>query len=89
MSFGHMAAYLIAGALILVLCGIFLKPLKGFLVMALYSVLGGFCLYISNLLLSLFGFSIGINIVTATVYGLFGLPGFVLLLLLKLLFMFM
>lgn len=86
MGFAEIAAYLLAAALALILCRIFFKPLKGILVLILNSVLGGIALYIFNWIFAPFGFAIGLNIVTAAVCGMFGLPGLVLLILLKLLF---
>ncbi|MBE7022341.1 MAG: pro-sigmaK processing inhibitor BofA [Ruminococcaceae bacterium] len=82
----EIAAYLLAAALALVICRVFWRPLKSVLVMVANSLLGGLGLYIFNLAFSGTGFSIGINIVTAAVCGLFGLPGLVLLILLKFLF---
>ena len=86
MGIGEIAAYLLAAALALVLCRIFFKPLKGIFMLALNSLLGGVGLYIFNWIFAPLGFTIGLNVVTAAVCGLFGLPGLVLLALLKLLF---
>ncbi len=86
MSGMEMMAYALAAILGLVLCRIFWRPLKSVFVMILSSVLGGAGLYIFNMVFAGLGFSVGINIVTATVCGLFGLPGIVLLVLLKLVF---
>ncbi len=77
------AAYIVSALLILLLCRIFYRPLKCIFVMFFSSALGGACLYIFNLLAANTGFAIGINIVTASVCGLLGLPGFVLLLFVK------
>ncbi len=88
MSFGEIAAYGISLLIVLGICLVFFKPLKSMLILLFHSLLGGVGLYISNVLFSLFGMSIGINIVTASICGLFGLPGLVLLLLLKVLISF-
>lgn len=88
MSFGEIVAYALASLLVIVLCCIFFKPLKSLFVMILHSALGGAGIYICNLALASFGAEIGLNIVTASVCGLLGLPGLILLLLLKLLFAF-
>ena len=77
------AAYIVSALLILLLCRIFYRPLKHIFVMLFSSALGGACLYIFNLLAAKTGFVIGINIVTASVCGLLGLPGFVLLVFVK------
>ena len=86
MNVGAMAAYILAALLALVLGRIFWKPLKSVLILIFNSFLGGVGLYIFNMIFSFTGFSIGINIVTAAVCGLFGLPGLMLLLLLRFLF---
>ena len=89
MSFGEIAAYVIAALLALLLCRIFYKPLKGVFIMALESVLGGVGLYLCNFLLAPVGLSVGINIVSAGVCGLFGLPGLLLLILVKAIYTYM
>ena len=88
MSFGEIAVYGIVLLLLLVVCMIFFKPLKRMLALGFQSLLGGVCLYICNFPLALVGMGIGVNIVTASVCGLFGLPGLALLLILKFLFSF-
>ncbi len=86
MGFGEIAAYVLAAIMALILCRIFIKPLKSIFILVLNSLLGGLGLYIFNLVFSSFGFSIGINPVTAAVCGMLGFPGLVLLILIKLLF---
>ncbi|MBQ2696563.1 MAG: pro-sigmaK processing inhibitor BofA family protein [Clostridia bacterium] len=86
MSVGAIAAYVLSAILILALCCVFFKPLKGVFVMMLHSVLGGAGLYICNFLLAPIGVPIGLNIVTASICGLFGLPGLILLVLVKVIF---
>ena len=86
MTVPEIAAYLLAGVLLLGLCLIFRRPLKAVFIMMIHSVFGGLGLYIFNFVCAGIGFSIGLNMVTASVCGLFGLPGLVLLILLKILF---
>ncbi len=86
MTIGEIAAYVLAVMLLLVLCRIFIKPLKGIGLLLLHSVLGGVGLYIINLMTAGLGFNIGLNIATASICGVLGLPGLVLLILIKLLF---
>ncbi len=75
MSAGEIAAYVLSAILILVLCRIFFKPLKFVFALVFQSVLGGAGLYLCNFLLSPLGLSVGVNIVTASLCGMFGLPG--------------
>lgn len=86
MNVVEMIAYVLALLLAIVLCRIFFKPLKAVFLLVFNSVLGGLGLYIFNRAFAFSGFGIPVNIVTAAVCGLFGLPGLVLLILLKLLF---
>lgn len=86
MSIGEAAAYVLAVVLLIILCRVFIKPLKNVGILLLHSALGGVGLYIFNLLFAGLGFGIGLNIATSAVCGLLGLPGLVLMILLKILF---
>lgn len=86
MTFWEVAAYLIALGLVLLIGRIFYKPLKGLFLLLLNSILGGIGLFVFNMIFSGVGFTIAINAVTAAVCGLLGLPGLVLLIILKLIF---
>ena len=77
---------LVASIIFLCLAFFFMKPLRGLCVLMLRSALGWAGLYILNFLLAFSGFSFGINIASASIVGILGLPGLVLLGLLKFLF---
>ena len=62
---------------------IFLWPLKSILKLIFNSVLGGVCIFIINLIGANFGFHIGLNILTSAIVGLLGIPGALLLIILK------
>ena len=62
---------------------IFLWPLKSTLKLIFNSVLGGVCIYIINSIGANFRFHIGLNILTSVLVGLLGLPGALLLIILK------
>lgn len=64
---------------------IFIVPLKKVLKLIINSVLGGFTIYIINLIGAGFGFHIGLNFFTSILVGLLGLPGAVCLIIVKLL----
>ncbi len=89
MSLGEIAAYILVAGMILTVCLLFFKPLKGFFGLLFRSVLGGVGLYIVNFALGLAGVSVGVNIVTASVCGLLGIPGVILLVLLKIVYSYM
>ena len=62
---------------------IFIWPLKNIFKLVLNSILGGILIYIINIVGMNFGFHIGLNIITAVIVGILGLPGAVLLVVLK------
>lgn len=64
---------------------IFAIPLMKILKLAINSFLGGVLIYIINLIGGFFSFHIGLNYITAIFVGLFGVPGVILLIILKLL----
>ncbi len=64
---------------------IFIVPLKKILKLVLNSVLGGLVIFIINLVGANFGFHVGLNIFTSILVGLLGLPGVVILIIVKLL----
>lgn len=69
--------------LISVLIALFFKQLKGVFLLVLNTLLGWVGLYIFNLAFAGMGLFIGINIASATVLGVLGVPGLLLLLVLK------
>ncbi len=83
--------FLIIGGIALVtiffLVCLILKPLRALFALVLNTLVGWAGLYIFNLLLASSGLAIGINIVSATTVGVLGLPGLVLLIVLKFLYL--
>ena len=78
-------AYL-SGIIIIFLLGrLFIVPIKKILKLILNSILGGFLIFIINFIGGIWNFHIGLNIVTAIFVGLLGIPGSIVLILLKLL----
>ena len=63
---------------------IFSVPLKALFKLIINSVLGGLLIFIINLIGAVWNFHIGLNIVTAILVGILGIPGAVLLVILKL-----
>ena len=64
---------------------IFIVPLKKILKLVLNSVIGGVVIFLINLVGANFGFHIGLNFFTSVLVGLLGLPGAVVLVIIKLL----
>ncbi len=71
-------------ALLCILSVIFYKQLKVILILILHTCFGWAGLYIFNLIFP--GLFIGINIASATVCGILGIPGLVLMIVAKLLY---
>lgn len=64
---------------------IFILPIKSILKLVLNSVLGGLMIYLINVVGGLFAFHIGLNYITAIIVGILGVPGAILLVVLKVL----
>lgn len=63
---------------------IFIVPIKKILKLVLNSIIGGIVIFLINLIGANFGFHIGLNFFTSILVGLLGLPGVVILIILKL-----
>ena len=62
---------------------IFLFPMKKIFKFLLNSFLGALAIFIINTIGTSFGFHIGLNLINAIVIGILGVPGAILLILLK------
>lgn len=63
----------------------FLWPLKKIFKFIGNSILGAVIIFIINAIGGMFNFHIGLNIITAVIIGILGIPGAILLIILKLL----
>ena len=63
---------------------ILIVPIQKIVKLIINSILGAFVIYVINLIGANFGFHIGLNIITSMVIGLLGLPGAVVLIVIKL-----
>ena len=77
--------YLACLIVLFIIGRIFYLPLKHIFKLLLNSVIGGFLIYIVNIVGESFNFHIGLNVGTAIFTGMLGIPGVVVLILLKLL----
>lgn len=79
------AFFYITGIIIgCVLIVFFSKPIGVILKIAVNSAFGGVCIIAFNFISQIFGFFIGVNALTAITVGILGIPGFVMLLMLRL-----
>ena len=81
---------LIAGGIVLaglfVLLNMLFRPVRAVFALILNTLLGWAGLYIFNFLISPVGLAIGINLVSATTVGVLGIPGLILLIVLKMIY---
>ena len=61
----------------------FIIPAKRIIKLLINSILGGVLIFIINLVGNSFDFHIGLNIINSIIVGLLGIPGAVLLIILK------
>lgn len=78
-------AYFVGIMAVLLVGKIFIVPLKVVFKLILNSILGGVLIWVINIIGNTWGFHIGLNIITAVFVGLLGIPGSIVLILLKLL----
>ncbi len=78
-------AYLSGITIVFLLGRLFIVPIKKILKLILNSILGGILIFIINFIGSIWNFHIGLNIITAVFVGLLGIPGSIVLILIKLL----
>ncbi len=63
---------------------IFFIPLKSIFKLILNSVFGGLIIFVINFVGGMFSFHIGLNVLTSILVGILGIPGAILLIILKL-----
>lgn len=85
-DFGMIIAYLVGIILLLILGRLFITPLKTVMKLILNALIGAAAILLVNWIGSLFRFHIALNVYTAFIVGTLGIPGFVLLVILKTIF---
>lgn len=80
-----MITYLACIAFLFLFGRVFAVPLAKILKLILNSILGAILIWFINLIGASFQFHIGINMITAILVGILGLPGAILLVVLKML----
>lgn len=83
MDFNIIITFLTCIIILFIFGKIFIMPLKSILKLIFNSILGGVCIYVINLIGANFGFHIGLNILTSMLVGILGIPGAILLIILK------
>ena len=83
MEANNIITFLVCIILIFIFRKLFILPIKHILKLIINSILGAILIYIINLIGSTWGFYIGINILTSIFVGILGIPGAILLILLR------
>lgn len=86
MELSVIAAYVVGIVAIYFIGKMFLMPVRIIWKLIYNGIIGGIMLWIVNFVGASFGFSIGINFISALVAGFLGIPGVVLLILFKVMF---
>ena len=71
--------YLACVFFLLILGRVFILPIKSILKLLGNSILGGILIFVINLIGGIFNFHIGLNIGTAIIVGILGIPGAILI----------
>jgi inhibitor of the pro-sigma K processing machinery len=85
-NYSVILAYAVGVILLFILGRVLLVPLKFVLRLTYNALLGAVCIIAVNFIGGFAGFHIAFNIFTAFIVGFLGIPGFILLVVLKLLF---
>ena len=79
-----MIAYIACIFFLFIFGKIFIIPIKTVLKLIINSMLGGLLIFIINLIGSFFNFHIGLNLITSIFVGILGIPGAIVIVIIKL-----
>lgn len=85
MDFNNIIVYIACIFFLFIFGKIFIVPIKTILKLVLNSVLGGVVIFLINFIGAYFNFHIGLNLVTSIFVGILGIPGAVVIVIIKLL----
>ena len=85
MDFNSIIAYVACIFFLFIFGRLFIVPIKTILKLIVNSILGGITIFIINLVGSLWGFHIGLNLITSIFVGILGIPGAIVIIIIKLL----
>lgn len=83
MDFNSIIAYIACIFFLFIFGRIFIVPIKTILKLIINSVLGGVIIFIINFIGSFLNFHIGINFITSIFVGLLGIPGAIVIVVIK------
>jgi len=85
MDFNNIIAYIACIFFLFIFGKLFIVPIKTILKLIVNSILGGITIFIINLIGAIWGFHIGINLITSIFVGILGIPGAIVIVIIKLL----
>jgi len=84
MDFNSIIAYIACIFFLFIFGRLFIVPIKTILKLVVNSILGGITIFIINLIGSIWGFHIGLNLITSIFVGILGIPGVIVIIIIKL-----
>lgn len=84
MNVNNIIAYIACIFFLFIFGKIFIVPIKTILKLIINSVLGGVIIFIINFIGTTFNFHIGLNLITSIFIGLLGIPGAIVIIIIKL-----
>ena len=85
MDFNNIITYIACIFFLFIFGKIFIIPIKTILKLVINSILGALTIFIINLIGSFFNFHIGLNLITSIFVGVLGIPGAIVIIIIKLL----
>lgn len=82
-DFNNMIAYVACIFFLFIFGKVFIVPIKTILKLVINSILGGVLIFVINLIGNTFGFHIGLNLFTSIFIGLLGIPGAIVIVIIK------
>lgn len=84
MNFNNIIVYIACIFFLFIFGKIFIVPIKTMLKLVVNSVIGGVVIFLINFIGAYFNFHIGLNLVTSIFAGILGIPGVIVLVIIKL-----
>ena len=84
MDFNNIIAYIACIFFLFIFGKVFIVPIKTILKVVLNSLLGGVVIFLINFIGAYFNFHIGLNLVSSIFVGILGIPGAIVIVIIKL-----
>ena len=85
LDFNNIIAYIACIFFLFIFGKVFIVPIKTIIKLVINSVLGGVVIFLINFIGAYFNFHIGLNIITSIFVGILGIPGAIVIVIIKLL----